>query len=96
MKKVIILLSLLVGIPLMAQVGQIPSTFNYERGEEVAQIYQKPIVLCFLASDECVWSDRFMKEVLQDPKFYEQMRNQSFLPLPIFPRLINKMPLFSK
>ncbi|MDN3505246.1 MAG: hypothetical protein P0S95_06710 [Rhabdochlamydiaceae bacterium] len=88
MKNLIVLLTLLVGIsPLSAQIGKIPSTFNYERGEEVAQIYQKPMVLCFLASDECIWSDRFIKEVLDDPKFYEEMRKQFIFTIADFPKI---------
>jgi thioredoxin-related protein len=64
-----------------------PITEDYMKGKEIMQVYEKPALLCFLSSDGCLWSLRFFEEVLKEPDFLKQIRNEFIFVLVDFPEL---------
>lgn len=62
-----------------------PITDYFDKGKEIMQVYEKPALLCFLSSDGCMWSRHFFDEVLNQPKFLEEMHNECIFIVLDFP-----------
>lgn len=86
MKRIFLAFLLACFAPLCAAGGS-PVTFDYERGKDVAQIFQKPMLLCFLASDECLWSQRFLAEFIHEDSFSQAIKNELIFIAIDFPKL---------
>ncbi|GAB4186482.1 MAG: hypothetical protein Tsb0015_04300 [Simkaniaceae bacterium] len=88
--KKLILSCLLFIISSLSAESKLPVMENFEKANEMAKAYQKPLVLIFLGSDWCELSQKFIKNILEDAEF-EKISCNDFLFVKIdFPELNNQ------
>lgn len=88
-KKALFLTLFLLPNLLWSALGDLPVTYDYEKGQQVMEVYQKPAILTFVASGDCPWSECLLDEVFQEDQFVSAIGNE-FLFIAIDFPLINR------
>lgn len=71
--------------------ADIPLTDDFSKASEIAQAYNRPMILLFTGSDWCKWSEKILEETLPLSSFRETVGNQFIFVKVDFPE-INQQP----
>ena len=52
---------------------------NYQKGKKLSLEKDKPLLLAFVGSDWCPWSQKLEKEILTDPDFIKPLKENFVL-----------------
>jgi len=54
-------------------------TEDYAKAYKMSQVTEKPILMAFVGSDWCPWSQKFAREILEQPDFLTEMQKEMIL-----------------
>ena len=52
---------------------------DYARAYNMSQVTEKPMLIAFVGSDWCPWSQKLAREILEDPEFLSEMQKEMIL-----------------
>lgn len=68
-------------------IASIPITDDFSKASEIAQAYNRPMVLLFMGSDWCEWSQKMQTEILKRSAFGDLLGNQFIFVKVDFPEI---------